>query len=133
MNEAEQIKQKIQDYFSQKDEIDTVLLFGSFAKGTFNSHSDIDIAIHSQNSLDYKELAKIQCDLVLLCKREIDLADLSQAEGIFLYQIMTTGIKIKISKSIFVPYLTKALCFKEDFLPTIEYMNRQKIKRFING
>ncbi|MBR1721326.1 MAG: hypothetical protein IJ727_02395 [Treponema sp.] len=58
---------------------------------------------------------------------------MSQAEGIFLYQIMTTGIKIKISKSIFVPYLTKALFFKEDFLPTIEYMNRQKIKRFING
>jgi len=133
MNEAEQVKQKIQDYFSQKDEIDTVLLFGSFAKGTFNSHSDIDIALHSKNSLGYEELSKIQCDLALLCKREIDLADLSQAEGIFLYQIMTTGIKIKISKSIFVPYLAKALCFKEDFLPTIEYMNRQKIKRFING
>jgi len=133
MNEAEQIKQKIQDYFSQNDKIDTVLLFGSFAKGNFNSHSDIDIAIHSQNSLGYEELSKIQCDLSLLCKREIDLADLSQAEGIFLYQIMTTGVKIKISKSIFVRYLIKALCFKEDFLPTIEYMNRQKIKRFLNG
>lgn len=46
MNEAEEILQKIQDYFSQKSEIDTVLLFGSFAKGTFNEHSDVDIAIH---------------------------------------------------------------------------------------
>ncbi|MBQ9281570.1 MAG: nucleotidyltransferase domain-containing protein [Treponema sp.] len=60
MNEAEQVKQKIQNYFSQKDEIDTVLLFGSFAKGTFNSHSDIDIALHSKNSLGYEELSKIQ-------------------------------------------------------------------------
>ena len=78
-------------------------------------------------------LAVMQTDLSLLCKREIDLADLSQAEGFFLYQIMTTGMKIKISADVFVRYLTKALCFKEDFLPTIEFMNREKIRRFING
>lgn len=133
MSEQDSIKIQLQDYFSQKDEIDTVLLFGSFAKGTFNTHSDIDIAIHSNNPLNYEKLAKIQTDLALICKREIDLADLSKAEGIFLYQIMTTGIKIKISKTIFVRYLVKALCFKEDFLPTIKYMNSQKIKRFVNG
>lgn len=45
------------------------------------------------------------------------LADLSCADGLFLYQIMTTGLKIKISKTVFVSYLSKALCFKEDFLP----------------
>ena len=133
MSEQDSIKIQLQDYFSQKDEIDTVLLFGSFAKGTFNTHSDIDIAIHSNNPLNYEKLAKIQTDLALICKREIDLADLSKAEGIFLYQIMTTGIKIKISKTVFVRYLVKALCFKEDFLPTIKYMNSQKIKRFVNG
>ena len=127
------IKSKIRDYFSQKDDIDTVLLFGSFAKGTFNSHSDIDIAVHSENPLTYESLAKIQTDLALICHREIDLADLSQAESIFLYQIMTTGIKIKLSKTVFVRYLVKALCFREDFLPTIKYMNSQKIKRFVNG
>ena len=133
MSEQDSIKIQLQDYFSQKDEIDTVLLFGSFAKGTFNARSDIDIAIHSKNPLEYEQLAKIQTDLALICKREIDLADLSKAEGIFLYQIMTTGIKIKISKTVFVRYLVKALCFKEDFLPTIKYMNSQKIKRFVNG
>ncbi len=133
MSEADSIKQQIQEYFSQKNEIDTVLLFGSFAKGTYNSYSDIDIAVHSDKPLEYEDLAKIQSDLSLLCHREIDLADLSQAEGIFLYQIMTTGAKIKISKTVFVKYLMKALCFKEDFLPTIEYMNKKKIERFING
>ena len=133
MNEQESVKSQLQEYFSQKDEIDTVLLFGSFAKGTFNAYSDIDVAIHSKNPLEYEQLAKIQTDLALICHREIDLADLSQAEGVFLYQIMTTGIKIKISKTIFVQYLMKALCFKEDFLRTINYMNSQKIKRFING
>ena len=131
MNEAEEIQQKIKDYFSQKSEIDTVLLFGSFAKGTFNEHSDVDLAIHSDSELDYEKLAAIQTELSLLLHREIDLADLSNAEGIFLYQIMTTGVKIKIKPSLFVTYLTKALCFKEDFMPVIERFRKEKIRRFV--
>lgn len=133
MNETEDIQLKLTEYFSQKADIDTVLLFGSFAKATYNEHSDIDIAIHSSESLDYEALAKIQTELSLLCKREIDLTDLSKAEGIFLYQIMTSGVKIKIKATVFVKYLTKALCFKEDFLPVIEYSHREKIRRFVNG
>ena len=133
MNESEDIQLKLTEYFSQKADIDTVLLFGSFAKGTYNEHSDIDIAIHSSDSLEYETLAKIQTELSLLCKREIDLTDLSKAEGIFLYQIMTRGVKIKIKATVFVKYLTEALCFKEDFLPVIEYRHREKIRRFVNG
>ena len=133
MSEAEEIRQKITEYFSQKNAIDTVLLFGSFAKNTYNSHSDIDIAIHSKVPLGYEELSSIQADLALLCRREIDLADLSKAEGIFLYQIMTSGVKIKLSKIVFVKYLMKALCFREDFLPTVQYMNKEKVRRFVNG
>ncbi|MBO4704250.1 MAG: nucleotidyltransferase domain-containing protein [Spirochaetaceae bacterium] len=133
MNEAEEIKKKLSEYFSQNEKIDTVLLFGSFSKGTFNENSDIDIAVHSQLPLDYETLSTIQTELSLLCHREIDLSDLAQAEGIFLYQIMTTGVKIKIKPTVFVKYLTKALCFKEDFLPAIEYIRREKIRRFVNG
>ena len=133
VNELEEIQSKLKDYFSREHDIDTVLLFGSFAKGTFNTNSDIDIAIHSDSDLDYETLARIQTDLSLLCHREIDLADLSCAEGIFLYQIMTTGIKIKLSETVFVRYLMKALCFKEDFLPVIEYSQKEKIRRFVNG
>ncbi len=133
MNESEKVNQILTDYFSQKKEIDTVLLFGSFAKGTYNDHSDIDLAIHSEIPLDYDILSKIQTELSLLTHREIDLADLSTAEGIFLYQIMTTGMKIKIKHSVFVKYLTKALCFKEDFLPAIQYFRKEKLRRVLNG
>ena len=130
---SEELQSLITDYFSHEADIDTVLLFGSFAKGTFNEHSDIDIAIHSNNTLDYERLAKIQTELSLLTHREIDLADLSCADGLFLYQIMTTCLKLKISKTVFVSYLSKALGFKEDFLPIIEYSRKEKIRRFVNG
>ena len=131
--EASEIRRKLSDYFAARSDVDTVLLFGSFAKGTSNARSDIDIAIHSDSELGFDELSEIQTDLALLCRREIDLADLSKAEGVFLYQIMTTGIKIKIEPHVFVHYLTKALCFKEDFMPVIERFQKEKIRRFING
>lgn len=131
--EYTEIRRKLADYFSEKSDVDTVLLFGSFAKGTANAQSDIDIAIHSNKELGYEELSQIQTDLSLLCRREIDLADLSLAEGLFLYQIMTSGVKIKIDPNVFVRYLTKALCFKEDFMPVIERFQKEKIRRFLNG
>ena len=131
--DSQEIITLVKNYFSQQADIDTVILFGSFANNTFNEHSDIDLAIHSDKTLDYERLSSIQTELALLTHKEIDLADLSKAEGIFLYQIMTTGYKIKLNKSIFVRYLIKALCFKEDFLPVIEYSRKEKIRRFVNG
>ena len=133
MDEDKEIQNLLSEYFSQKDEIDTVILFGSFAKGTYSPHSDIDLAVHSARQMDFPSLAGIQTDLALLCHREVDLTDLSNAEGVFLYQIMTTGVRIKFSPDVYVKHLVKALCFKEDFLPTIEFSRRVKIRRFIDG
>ena len=67
----EELQTLITDYFSQQEDIDTVLIFGSFAKGSYNEHSDIDIAIHSNRILDYERLSKIQTELALLTHREI--------------------------------------------------------------
>lgn len=128
-----QIELILSEYFSHKEKIDNVILFGSFGKNTFNEKSDVDIAIHSKSELDFLQMVEIQNDLSLLCKREIDLADLSKAEGVFLYQIMTTGKRIKTDSNVFVRYLMKALCLKEDFLPIIERSRKEKLRRFING
>ncbi|MBQ7753232.1 MAG: hypothetical protein IJR80_06215 [Treponema sp.] len=83
--------------------------------------------------MDYEALATIQTELSLLIHCEIDLDDLSNAEGIFLYQIITTGIKLKIKTTTFIKYLPKALCFREDFMPVIERFRKEKIRRFVNG
>lgn len=128
-----QIELILSEYFSHKEDIDNVILFGSFGKNTFNEKSDVDIAIHSKSELDFLQMVEIQNDLSILCKREIDLADLSKAEGVFLYQIMTTGKRIKTDSNVFVKYLMKALCLKEDFLPIIERSRKEKLRRFVNG
>lgn len=128
----EEMKAILEKYFSQKDEIDTVILFGSFANGNFNEKSDVDIALHSCEELDFEKLARMQTELSLLCGREIDLADLSKAEGVFLCQIMR-GKKIKFERKIFLEYQMKALFLREDFLPILERCRKEKLRRFANG
>lgn len=128
----EEIRAILEKYFSQKDEIDTVILFGSFAKGNFNEKSDVDIAIHSREELDFEKLARMRTELSLLCGREIDLADLSKAEGVFLCQIMR-GKRIKFDREIFMKYQMKAFFLREDFLPILERCRKEKLRRFANG
>lgn len=131
--QKEIIKSKLQDYFVHQDSIDAVILYGSFAKGTFSEHSDIDLAVHSKGELDFDALSTMQVELSLLCGREIDISDLSKAEGIYLHQVMTTGERIKFDHAVFHKYLMKALYFYEDFLPIIRSCRAEKLKRFVNG
>ena len=129
----EAIKSRLQDYFSHRESIDAVILYGSFAKGNFNQRSDIDIAVHSKDELGFDELSTMQVELSLLCGREIDIADLSKAEGVYLHQVMTTGERIKFNHDVFHRYLMKALYFYEDFLPILRSCRAEKLKRFVNG
>lgn len=133
IDEKKELKMKLEEYFKEQPEIDAAILFGSFASGKFNPKSDIDIAVHSKTELSYDALAEMQIALSLLCKREIDIADLSKAEGLFLYKIMTTGERIKFDHNVFHKYLMKALYFYEDFLPIQRACREEKIKRMING
>jgi predicted nucleotidyltransferase len=133
LDEKKDITAKLVEYFGNKPEIDAAILFGSFAKNKFNEHSDIDIAVHSKNELSYDNLAQMQVELSLLCKREVDVADLSKAEGLFLHQIMTTGERIKFDHNVYHKYIMKALYFYEDFLPIQRACRAEKIKRLING
>ena len=53
----------------------------------------------------------MQTELSALCHREIDLIDLRKAEGTILYQIMTTGIRIKYEENQYVYYSMNSLKF----------------------
>ena len=128
-----ELKSKLVEYFKERPEIDAAILFGSLANGKFNEKSDVDIAVHSKEELTYDALAEMQVTLSLLCKREIDIADLSKAEGLFLYKIMTSGERLKFNHDVFHKYIMKALYFYEDFLPIQRSCREEKIRRVVNG
>ena len=97
------IKQKIDKYIevlkTEGVKIRRIYLYGSYAKGTFNEHSDIDLAIF----LDTNEIDGFEEDAMLMkLRRKVDLriephafakADLEQPNPL-VNEIIMTGQRI---------------------------------------
>lgn len=83
--------------------IEKVILFGSYAKGTYRVDSDIDLAIVSP---DFKEEDCIKNMSLLLCKANMLKADIqtipfsikeyNEPKGI-MEEILNTGIELKVA------------------------------------
>lgn len=72
---------KIHSIFSRCPEIESVILYGSRAKGNFKQGSDIDLTIIS-NTLNLTDLLKIENELdELLLPYKIDLSIQSKIEN----------------------------------------------------
>lgn len=101
-NILEIIMKYIQE-LSKEISIDKVIIFGSYAKNTYNEDSDIDIAIFSK---DFKTTSIIEDMSFLLIKTSglgIDLQpqpftldDYSNPDGL-VKEILDTGIELKVA------------------------------------
>ena len=107
---------------------EAIYLFGSFANGSFNDESDIDIAVLYKNKINPIKLFEIKQQLFLKFDRLIDLIDLQNINDVFAYEIINTAKKLKTSK------------FAEDYEYRVwlRYLDLQEdrkeiIKDFING
>lgn len=70
---------------------EAVVLFGSYARGTQNAESDIDIAIKVNGKLDKKELYRLSNILADELNKEIDLINLDEIGDTFRYEILING------------------------------------------
>ena len=107
---------------------DGIWLFGSYADGTYNENSDIDIAVLFKNKISPVDLFKMKENLELILKKDIDLIDLAAVNDVFAYEIVTKGKNIKKTK------------FADDYeyriwLRYLDLQNDRKeiIKEFLNG
>jgi predicted nucleotidyltransferase len=82
--------------FLNKDNISTMLTFGSFNNDNFSEQSDIDIALIGKHKIDLEEILEIELFLGRLLKREIDVIDLkSRSLNLFLkINVLNDGIVI---------------------------------------
>jgi predicted nucleotidyltransferase len=133
VDERSSLIRNLDIYFAARKDIVLAILFGSFASGTQDESSDIDIAVHTTEPASVELLIDLQIDIGALCHRQIDILDLRQAEGTILCQVIAHGIKIKSNSSLFALYNLKAIYFHEDFLPSLRLMQEAKIRRFVNG
>lgn len=86
------MEEKIKEIILKKIECEAIVLFGSYARGTQNSESDIDIAIKPKNKIDKKTLFNMSIELSDELKRDVDLINLEDEIGeTFRYEILITG------------------------------------------
>ena len=119
--------------FAKYKDIKLVILYGSVLTNSFNENSDIDVAVAGDKPFSSFFLLELKKDLEQICKKEIDLFDLSIDEGLINYKIVTEGLVIKKDVSLFVKHHLKSLMFYEDYFRLYKKMQDEKIRRFLNG
>ncbi len=86
--------EKISSFFAKKEEINTVYLFGSIAKGKDREKSDLDLGLlykPGHNSIErFEKNLAYAVDLEASLKIPIDLIDLKNADPFLLHQIFST-------------------------------------------
>lgn len=81
-----------------------IVIFGSFALGTQNAESDIDIAIRTKKEISKRQIFEISNKLSDILKRDVDLVDLKQIQDGFRYEILINGTTIYTENEINFEY-----------------------------
>ncbi len=87
----EEKRKIIKETILKKVDCEAILLFGSYARGTQNAESDIDIAIKPNRKISKKEIFEIRLELEETIKRDVDLINLDYINDDFRYEILMNG------------------------------------------
>lgn len=116
--------------------IKLAILYGSYARGTQRSDSDIDLAVAMDDraSLSEETLIDVSVAASLQTGREVQVRDLARAQGLFLKEVLTTGVVIhQTDPAIRGRLISRMLGFVEDFQPIVSMIRRRKRERFLAG
>jgi predicted nucleotidyltransferase len=82
----------VRDIVMQDPRVSYALLFGSVARGTARSASDVDVAIGVTEPLDVHELGSLVSRLESATGREVDLILLDEAPMALAYRVFRDGV-----------------------------------------
>lgn len=88
------MEQKIISIILSDIECEGIVLFGSYARGTQNSESDIDIAIKATEKVDKKRIYELARKLEDELEIEVDLINLDEIGDTFRYEILMNGVTL---------------------------------------
>lgn len=133
--QSEKVKQ-LQMWLEKNEKIELAILFGSYAKGTQTSQSDLDLAI--QLVLGENINAKIKLDYIQnigeLLGAAIDLVDLKTVGQPLLSQVLKYGKLLKGGQTQYAELAIKNINTVQDFLPYIDrIMSDRRMRCLSNG
>lgn len=86
------MEENIKEFLLKELECEAIVLFGSYARGTQNAESDVDIAIKPKKEINKKQLFEISMKLSDKLNKDVDLINLNSEIGdTFRYEILMTG------------------------------------------
>jgi len=89
--------QYLKKYLQNNTTIVFGYLFGSYANGTYNNRSDVDIALYL-NDLSLDNRLQISYELSKLLKKDVDLVVLNEVKNIYLLEnIFNQSVVVKES------------------------------------
>ena len=124
-------EKQLQIWLETNDDIVFAILFGSYAKGTQTSRSDVDIAIQlaSRSSMTASKKLEYIEQLGNLLLINIDLIDLNTVGQPLLSQIMKYGKMLKGDQLQYAELAIKNVNTGQDFLPYIKRMMKERRER----
>ncbi len=130
MNLEHQIAQQL----ARRPAIKLGILFGSVGRGQARAHSDLDLAVAADHSLEASEKVALIEELAQLTARPVDLVDLQLAGGLVLQEILTKGKRIYCTDSHVHAELIKRMLFNEaDFMPYRDRILAERRKAWIGA
>src|SRR5690625_3063175 len=93
----EKVKELLVTPIVNKLNPDFIILYGSFAKGTQNEHSDLDIAYFSDEEMSSADRFISARKLSHTVKRKVDLIHIKKANTVFTMEIFSEGEPIHIA------------------------------------
>ena len=128
------LEKHIKTVLAQHPEVELAILYGSFAQGKETAQSDIDLAIASKRIILTEERVEIAIQISKKLKREVDIVDLNQSNGVLLKEILTKG-KVLLGdqdSALYFQLLKKHLYFQADFMPTLNMILKRRRENFIH-
>ena len=131
-NEDTRYQSLLQGALEAFSEVNFAVLYGSVARGTERLDSDIDlgVALDARTPLGSERLIDISLACSEATGREVQVRDLSRADGIFLKAVMTEGVVLLNRKpAVRAELIIRMLRFVEDMLPNIRMIQRAHRQR----
>lgn len=91
-NVFERNKEKLIKYIKEKENIIAIYLFGSFADGSYNEKSDIDLAVLYEKKYDFTLHVSDMIDIEKIFENtKVDYIDLEEVNLFFRFSILKNG------------------------------------------